>query len=133
MRPSGGARPRESAGALASEPPFTEAPVEGPFSPLQLLEIGNALALLDARPPARFVETFQEEFAIAIPLLAREDCEMASPVFFLTLLNDKLKRAFLERCAEVQAGLDVPWRSAEAASKSRLEHIGQIYLLELSG
>jgi hypothetical protein len=106
--------------------------VEGPFSPDQLLQIGNALALLDARPPARFVETFQEEIAIAIPELSREECEMASPVFFLTLLNDKLKRAFLERCADVQAGLDVPWRSAETASKSRLEHIGQIYMIELS-
>jgi hypothetical protein len=130
-RPGGGRRD-PGAGALAPEPPFTEAPVEGPFSPLQLLQIGNALALLDARPPARFVETFQEEFATAIPQLGREDCEMASPVFVLTLLNDKLKRAFLERCADVQAGLDVPWRTADAGSKSRLENIGQIYLLELS-
>jgi len=123
---------RGDSAALAAEPPFTEELVEGPFTPLQLLQIGNALALLDARPPTRFVETFQEELAIAIPLLGREDCEIASPVFFLTLLNDKLKRAFLERCAEVQAGMDVPWRSADVGSKSRLDHIGQIYLTELS-
>ena len=52
--------------------------------------------------------------ARAIPNLSRDHCEQTSPVLVLAFFNDKLKRAFLERCAEVQAGMDVPWRAAEA-------------------
>jgi hypothetical protein len=120
--------------------------LNGPFAARELLKIGNALALLDARTSTRFVDTYQEEMATVIPALSREDCEIASPVLVLTLFNDKLKRAFLERCQEVQAGMDVPWRKdpeavapdlvarqeKEDRRMRRRKHVENVYLLEQS-
>lgn len=142
-RPSAGGHGRRVAATVAD----TEPALQGPFTARQLIKIGNAISLLDARPSSRFVETFQDEMTRAIPEITREECEVASPVMVLSLFNDKLKRAYLDRCAEVQAGMDVPWRTPEGqgaapdlevraadekARARRCKHIANLYMLEQS-
>jgi hypothetical protein len=143
-KPPAAPKPAGHGRRVASTVP--DEPEEGPFTAQQLVKIGNAIALLDARPSGRFVETYQDEMARAIPNLSRDHCEQTSPVLVLAFFNDKLKRAFLERCAEVQAGMDVPWRAAEAevapdleqrsaaeeARRRRCKHIANVYVLEQS-
>jgi len=144
-KPPAAPKPAGHGRRVASTVP--DEPEEGPFTAQQLVKIGNAIALLDARPSGRFVETYQDEMARAIPALSRDHCEQTSPVLVLAFFNDKLKRAFLERCAEVQAGMDVPWRAAgaegpapdleqrsaaEEARRRRCKHIANVYVLEQS-
>merc|ERR1719161_2052846 len=91
---------------LTPQPPPTppqEAP--SPFTGQQLVHLGNALSRLNAKHPARFMEVYQEQLALAIPRLSREDCELVCPTLAMSqLVHDPLRRAFLERCAQVNAG-----------------------------
>ncbi|CAJ1435922.1 unnamed protein product [Effrenium voratum] len=76
-----------------------------PFSGRMLVQMGNSLTQLAAKHPSRFMDVFQEQLALAIPLLSKEDCELVSPALATSqLMPDALRRAFLERCAEVDAG-----------------------------
>merc|ERR1719217_1573660 len=106
-------KPSESSGRPAPDsklitppitpPPAAEAP--SPFTPEHLVQLGNSLSLLDAKHPPRFMEIYQEQLALAIPRLSAEHCELVSPCLALSqLCNDPLRRAFLDRCAEVGAG-----------------------------
>merc|ERR1712072_1057825 len=67
--------------------------------------LGNSLSRLGAKHPARFMEVFQEQLALAIPRLTQEECELVCPTLAMSqLMHDPLRRAFLERCAQVVAG-----------------------------
>lgn len=90
---------------MAPVPPSTPPQVLGPFSALQLVQIGNALSQLGAKHPTRFLDVFQEQLAVAIPQLTADECEMVHPTFAMSqLMHDPLRRAFLERCMQVDAG-----------------------------
>lgn len=72
---------------------------------LWLVFLGNALSRLGAKHPARFMEIFQEQLALAIPRLTQEECELVCPTLAMSqLMHDPLRRTFLERCAQVEAG-----------------------------
>lgn len=133
------------------QPRAAETGTLGPFTPLQLVKLGNAFCLLDAKHQARFVEVFQEQFQRAIPLLSSEECEMVHPCLALSaLVNDPLRRLLLERCAAVGSGIldspvskvalagqqgapDIPtYRAVEAAQRHRMRHIRNVYALEAS-
>merc|ERR1719353_295293 len=92
--------------ALAPMPPaapIQEAP--SPFSGEQLVHLGNALSRLGAKHPTRFMDIYQEQLALAIPRLSQEECELVCPSLAMSqLMHDPLRRAFLERCAQVEAG-----------------------------
>lgn len=119
----------------------------GPFTPLQLVKLGNGFCLLDAKHQSRFVDIFQEQLQKAIPRMTREECEMVHPCLALSaLVNDPLRRVFLERCATVGAGFlddgaasqqqptpDIPtFQAQKSAQKQRMRHIKNIYALEAS-
>eukprot|EP00929_Paragymnodinium_shiwhaense_P001133 TRINITY_DN101359_c0_g1_i1.p1 TRINITY_DN101359_c0_g1~~TRINITY_DN101359_c0_g1_i1.p1 ORF type:complete len:840 (+),score=216.36 TRINITY_DN101359_c0_g1_i1:119-2638(+) len=132
-------------------PPPREAP--SPFSPLQLVQLGNALCQLGSKPPPRFMDIYQAQLAIAIPLLTQEQCEMVCPTLAMSqLMHDPLRRAFLERCAAVDAG-GSSWSAAASAAagqrvvcapdialhqleekrrRSRAKHFRNIYVIEAS-
>lgn len=134
----------------AISPPVTPPPgAPAPFSPEQLVQLGNALSLLEAKHQPRFMEVFQEQLTLAIPRLSADVCELVSPVFALSqLMPDPLRRAFLDRCAEVQAGLpleaiigvqqtkaqvDIPTYQQDAARrKRRAKYVRNIYIIEAS-
>merc|ERR1719310_978935 len=92
--------------ALAPMPPaapIQEAPA--PFNGEQLVHLGNALSRLGAKHPTRFMDIYQEQLALAIPRLTQEECELVCPTLAMSqLMHDPLRRAFLERCAQVDAG-----------------------------
>jgi len=133
-----------SSGALPTPtPPCKEAPA--PFSPKQLVQIGNALCQLGSKPPARFLEIYQEQLALAIARLSQVECEMVCPAFAMSqLMPDTLRRAFLERCAQVDAGGDisvarqgaapdiVQHRHEEESRRRRLKHFRNMYVIEAS-
>jgi hypothetical protein len=51
------------------------------------------------------MEIYQEQLALAIPRLTAEECELVCPTLAMSqLMHDPLRRAFLERCAQVEAG-----------------------------
>lgn len=69
-----------------------------------LVKTANALAALECRSQPKFVEHFNRHFEHRIEELDAELCCMVSPVFLVNYMGDSLRRAFLKRCAEVQAG-----------------------------
>mmetsp|Transcript_85717 Transcript_85717/g.135367 ORF Transcript_85717/g.135367 Transcript_85717/m.135367 type:complete len:830 (+) Transcript_85717:68-2557(+) len=84
-------------------PPLMEGPA--PFNAEQLIHLGNCLSRLGAKHPTRFMEIYQEQLAAAIPRLTAEECELVCPTLAMSqLMHDPLRRAFLERCAQVEAG-----------------------------
>jgi len=101
-------------GSLGSTAPVPVAPpavateVPAPFNAAQLVHLGNALSRLSAKPATRFLEIYQEQLALAIPLLRQEECELVCPTLAMSqLMPDSLRRAFLDRCAQVGAGAPV--------------------------
>mmetsp|Transcript_59031 Transcript_59031/g.111230 ORF Transcript_59031/g.111230 Transcript_59031/m.111230 type:complete len:872 (-) Transcript_59031:186-2801(-) len=89
-----------------SQPPPASVPeAPTPFNAEQLIHLGNALSRLGAKHPVRFMEVFQEQLALAIPRLKQEECELVCPTLAMSqLMHDPLRRVFLERCAQVEAG-----------------------------
>lgn len=126
--------------------PSPEAP--SPFNAEQLIRIGNALSQLSSQHPPRFMEVYHEQFALAIPRMTREECELVNPTLAMSpLMHDPLRRSFLERCAQVDAGKplassDVPsggaapdislYQIEAAARQRRLKHFRNIYIIETS-
>eukprot|EP00406_Dinophysis_acuminata_P073090 CAMPEP_0179260020 /NCGR_PEP_ID=MMETSP0797-20121207/26123_1 /TAXON_ID=47934 /ORGANISM="Dinophysis acuminata, Strain DAEP01" /LENGTH=572 /DNA_ID=CAMNT_0020968085 /DNA_START=114 /DNA_END=1832 /DNA_ORIENTATION=+ len=94
-------------GGVSAPSPPPAAPQEAlaPFSAVQLIQLGNALAQLGAKHHTRFLDVFQEQLALAIPRLKQEECELLNPSLAMSqLVHDPLRRSFLERCAQVDAG-----------------------------
>jgi hypothetical protein len=93
------------------------------------------------------MEVFHEQLAIALPRLTAEECEMVDPAFALSqLMPDPLRRAFLDRCAEVGAGLPLAdiisvsqtdatpdiraYHEESARRRRRLKYIRNIFIIE---
>jgi hypothetical protein len=130
-------------------PPMT-APTEvlAPFDAEQLIHIGNALSRLGAKHPTRFMEVYQAQLSAAIQRLTQEECELVCPTLAVSqLMPDPLRRAFLERCAQVDAGKpfvandglidsaapDIAQYQQKAdRSRRRAKHFRNIYIIEAS-
>jgi len=81
-----------------------------------LVQIGNSLAQLSSKYATRFMDAYQEQLAMAVPSFTQEECELVTPSLALSqLMPDTLRRAFLERCAEVDAGAPLPEPAANVA------------------
>jgi len=72
--------------------------------PRLLVKAGNALASLECRSNPRFVEGFLRHCEHRIEELSPELCSQVSPPFVVNYMNDSVRRAYLTRCAETQAG-----------------------------
>lgn len=135
-----------SGGAKAPLPPAHEIPA--PFDSVQLIQFGNSLSYLGAKHPLRFLEVYQEQLALAIPRFTQEECELVSPTLAMSqLMPDALRRLFLERCAQVDAGGSPPsqrpvsevaapnieeYQDAESVRRRRLKHFSNIFIIEAS-
>lgn len=130
---------------LAPTPPPAEA--ASPFSAKELIQLGNALSRLSAKCPARFIEVYQEQLSLVLPRLSAEECEEVCPTLAVSqLMHDPLRRTFLERCAQVDAGRPIPvwegdhgaapeigaYQKEEARRQRRLKHFRNIYAIEAS-
>jgi hypothetical protein len=130
--------------AAPRTPPPSASVALAPFTTTQLVQLGNALSQLGAKHNARFLDVFQEQLSVAIPRFSLEDCELVSPTLALSqLMPDPLRRAFLERCKQVDAGrpLEAPdtttaapdisefQRNAESR-KRRVKHFRNIFIVE---
>eukprot|EP00440_Ansanella_granifera_P042546 gb/GFBE01046123.1/.p1 GENE.gb/GFBE01046123.1/~~gb/GFBE01046123.1/.p1 ORF type:complete len:830 (+),score=158.54 gb/GFBE01046123.1/:1-2490(+) len=127
-------------------PPPAPTPPEvlAPFSAKQLIHIGNSLSQLGAKHPARFMDVFQEQLSTAIPRFTQEECELVSPALATSqLMPDALRRAFLERCAQVDAGTLAPQMASAAPDieqyqreadlqRRREKHFRNVFVLEAS-
>lgn len=124
-------------------PPPPEAP--SPFRAEQLIHIGNALTALGANPSARFLDIFQSQFGLAIARMTFQECELVSPALATSqFMPDSLRRAFLVRCAEVDAGQPLPldedaampdiadYQRIVAVRQRRKKHHINIFLVESS-
>jgi len=135
-----------ASGGLTPKPPSTpppEAPI--PFSTTELVHMGNALTMLGAKHPVRFMDVYQEQLGLAIPKMTQQECELVSPNLATSqLMPDSLRRAFLERCAKVDAGQALTVEDGQAAPdiaqyqreadlrRRRVKHHRNIYIFEAS-
>lgn len=78
------------------------------LSPRMLVKTANALALLECRSMPRFVEHFLRHLEHRVQELDSQLCCAMSTVFVCSYMCDALRRAFLHRCAETQAGFEGP-------------------------
>jgi len=69
-----------------------------------LVKTANALAALECRSQRKFVEHFLRHMEHRIEEFDAHLCSEVSPVFIANYMSDALRRAYLKRCAEVQAG-----------------------------
>jgi len=131
---------------LTPVPPSTppqESPA--PFSVTQLVHLGSSLTQLGAKHASRFMDVFQEQLALAIPRMTQQECELVCPTLATSqLMPDSLRRAFLERCAKVEAGAPMDEAGGEAAPdiaqyqreaeqrRRRVKHFRNIYIFEAS-
>jgi hypothetical protein len=72
--------------------------------PRMLVKAANSFAGLECRSNQRFVEHFLRHMEHRIQELDAELCCKVSPLFVINYMNDSLRRAYLKRAAEVQAG-----------------------------
>lgn len=135
-----------SGAVLTPRPPSTPPPeATCPFSAAELVQIGNALTLLGSKHPPRFMEVYQEQLAVSIPRMTQQECELVSPTLAMSqLMHDPLRRAFLERCAKVDAGQPLPEAPSHSAPniaeyqrdfanrRTREKHFRNIYIIEAS-
>jgi len=69
-----------------------------------LVKTANAFAAVECRSQPKFVEHFLRHMEHRIEELDAPLCCMVTPVFIAHYMSDALRRAFLKRCAETQAG-----------------------------
>jgi len=69
-----------------------------------LVKAANAFAALECRSQPKFVEHFLRHMEHRIDELDGECCCLVSPLFVANYMSDALRRAYLKRCAETQAG-----------------------------
>mmetsp|Transcript_15296 Transcript_15296/g.41900 ORF Transcript_15296/g.41900 Transcript_15296/m.41900 type:complete len:852 (-) Transcript_15296:126-2681(-) len=138
-----------SSGAVPTPaPPSREVPA--PFSATELLHLGNALSRLGSKPPARFLDVYQEQLTLAMPNLTQEECELVCPTLAMSqLMPDALRRSYLERCSQVDAGGSPPVGAGQRSSggaapdiaqyqreaeqrRRRLKHFRNIFIIEAS-
>merc|ERR1712032_1644188 len=73
-----------------------------------LVKTANAFAGLECRSQPKFVEHFLRHMEHRIEELDAELCGMVTPLFIANYMSDSLRRAYLRRCAEMQAGFQGP-------------------------
>lgn len=73
-----------------------------------LVKTANAFAALECRSNPRFVEHFLRHIEHRIEELDATLCCLVSPLFVVSYMSDALRRAYLKRCAETQAGFHGP-------------------------
>merc|ERR1712032_492448 len=73
-----------------------------------LVKTANAFAALECRSQPKFVEHFLRHMEHRIEELDAELCGMVTPLFIANYMSDSLRRAYLRRCAEMQAGFQGP-------------------------
>jgi len=96
------------------------------------------------------MEVYQEQLALAIPRLKQQECELVCPTLAMSqLMHDPLRRLFLERCAQVEAGVSLPELGSSAGTvgtapnieqyqceaeqrRRREKHFRNIYVIEAS-
>lgn len=114
-RPPGRVVAADAAEIKAPTPP-SKPRSPAPFTARMLVQIGNSLAQLSSKYATRFMDAYQEQLAMAVPSFTQEECELVTPSLALSqLMPDTLRRAFLERCAEVDAGAPLPEPAANVA------------------
>mmetsp|Transcript_52307 Transcript_52307/g.124809 ORF Transcript_52307/g.124809 Transcript_52307/m.124809 type:complete len:1096 (+) Transcript_52307:135-3422(+) len=69
-----------------------------------LVKTANAFAALDVRSHPKFVEHFLRHIEHRIEELDASLCCQVSPIFVSSYMTDAVRRAYLKRCAELQAG-----------------------------
>jgi len=69
-----------------------------------LIKAANAFAGLECRSQPKFVEHFLRHVEHRIEELDGDACCLVTPCFVANYMSDALRRAFLKRCAETQAG-----------------------------
>lgn len=69
-----------------------------------LVKTANAFAALECRSQPKFVEHFLRHLEHRIEEFDGELCCLLSPLFVSHYMTDALRRAYLKRCAETQAG-----------------------------
>jgi len=73
-----------------------------------LVKTANAFAALECRSQPRFVEHFLRHMEHRIEELDADLCCLVSTLFVVNYMGDSLRRAYLKRCAETQAGFQGP-------------------------
>lgn len=73
-----------------------------------LVKAANAFAALECRSHPKFVECFLRHIEHRIEELDAALCCMVSSLFVANYMSDALRRAYLKRCAETQAGFQGP-------------------------
>jgi len=73
-----------------------------------LVKTANSLAALECRSQPKFVEHFLRHMEHRVEELDATLCCQVSPVFVANYMSDALRRAYLKRCAEMQAGFHGP-------------------------
>merc|ERR1719215_1986471 len=73
-----------------------------------LVKTANAFAALECRSQPKFVEHFNRHMEHRIEELDAALCCLVSPLFVANYMCDALRRAYLKRCAETQAGFQGP-------------------------
>jgi hypothetical protein len=69
-----------------------------------LIKAANAFTALECRSQPKFVEHFLRHIEHRIEELDGELCCMVSPLCVSSFMSDALRRAYLKRCSETQAG-----------------------------
>merc|ERR1719387_3476114 len=72
--------------------------------PRLLVKTANSLAAVEVRSNPKFVEHFLRHIEHRIEEFDAALCCEVSPVFFVSYMSDSLRRSYLKRCAETQAG-----------------------------
>jgi len=72
------------------------------------------------------MEVYQEQLSLAIPRLTKDECELVCPTLATSqLMPDVLRRSFLERCAQVDAGSLPPAGLGQRGNHSAAPDIAQ--------
>jgi len=85
-----------------------------------LVKTANAFAALECRSNPKFVEHFLRHMEHRVQELDAENCCLVSTVFVANYMIDSLRRAYLERCAETQAGFGGPLEDARCIAQTEL-------------
>jgi len=76
----------------------------------------NAASLLETKWSTRVLAVVQDAMGKLIPSMTAEVCEMVHPCTVLAVMNDALKRQYLERCAATGAGIVASRFEADSAA-----------------
>jgi hypothetical protein len=86
----------------------------------QLVKTANAFAALECRSNPKFVEHFLRHMEHRMQEFDGFSCCLVAPTFVDQYMNDALRRAYLIRCAETQAGFQGPLEEARNIACSEL-------------